>query len=133
MVIVLKNLGVGRWVQIVDSGALPGKQIQQLNGQTQRLLGKQSLAEYTGLQLDVLAKQANDKLGRGEDAVAKKWIDYEPRREDGEGTVEGEERGKRATVRFNSRTNRSNRDSETSSRRRFRGRSDMGKTTTKAA
>ena len=61
LVIVLKKFGVGRWVQIVDSGALPGKQIQQLNGQTQRLLGKQSLAEYTGLQLDVLAvKQAND-------------------------------------------------------------------------
>jgi hypothetical protein len=28
----------------VDSGVLPGKLIQQLNGQTQRLLGQQSLA-----------------------------------------------------------------------------------------
>jgi len=70
----LKKFGVGRWVQIVDSGALPGKQIQQLNGQTQRLLGKQSLAEYTGLNLDVLAvKQANDAL-TGEDVVRKNGL-----------------------------------------------------------
>ena len=74
MVIVLKKFGVGKWVQIVDSGALPGKQIQQLNGQTQRLLGKQSLAEYTGLQLDVFAvKQANDQLV-GETVVRKNGL-----------------------------------------------------------
>ena len=36
--------GVGRWVQMLDTGLLPGKLIQQLNGQTQRLLGQQSLA-----------------------------------------------------------------------------------------
>ena len=36
--------GVGRWVQILDTGMLPGKLIQQLNGQTQRLIGQQSLA-----------------------------------------------------------------------------------------
>lgn len=40
----LMKHGVGRWVQILDSGLLPGKLIQQLNGQTQRLLGQQSLA-----------------------------------------------------------------------------------------
>ena len=63
LVIVLKKFGVGRWVQIVDSGALPGKQIQQLNGQTQRLLGKQSLAEYTGLRLDIdRIRMDNDAL-----------------------------------------------------------------------
>jgi hypothetical protein len=45
--------GVGRWVQILDSGLLPGKLIQQLNGQTQRLLGQQSLAAYTGLRVDI--------------------------------------------------------------------------------
>lgn len=38
------KFGVGKWVQIVNSGILPGKLIQQLNGQTQRLLGQQSLA-----------------------------------------------------------------------------------------
>lgn len=36
--------GVGRWMQILDSGLLPGKLIQQLSGQTQRLMGQQSLA-----------------------------------------------------------------------------------------
>ena len=59
----LKKFGIGKWVQIVDSGVLPGKQIQQLNGQTQRLLGKQSLAEYSGLKLDVDRIRAdNDAL-----------------------------------------------------------------------
>ena len=36
--------GIGRWMQIIDSGLLPGKLIQQLSGQTQRLVGQQSLA-----------------------------------------------------------------------------------------
>lgn len=40
-------------MQILDTGLLPGKLIQQLNGQTQRLLGQQSLAAYTGLRVDV--------------------------------------------------------------------------------
>lgn len=62
----LKKFGIGRWVQIVDSGVLPGKQIQQLNGQTQRLLGKQSLAEYSGLRLDVdRIRMDNDALVEG--------------------------------------------------------------------
>lgn len=38
------KFGVGQWVQILSTGLLPGKLIQQLNGQTQRLLGQQSLA-----------------------------------------------------------------------------------------
>jgi len=49
----LNKFGIGRWVQILDTGLLPGKLIQQLNGQTQRLLGQQSLAAYTGLQVDI--------------------------------------------------------------------------------
>ncbi|KAK4529994.1 hypothetical protein CCYA_CCYA03G0851 [Cyanidiococcus yangmingshanensis] len=44
--------GVGRWSQIVQSGHLVGKTISQLNLQTQKLLGQQSLAEFTGLQID---------------------------------------------------------------------------------
>ena len=39
--------GVGRWMQIIDSGLLSGKLIQQLSGQTQRLVGQQSLAGAT--------------------------------------------------------------------------------------
>lgn len=51
--IALMALGVGRWVQILDTGLLPGKMIQQLNCQTQRLLGQQSLAAFTGLSVDI--------------------------------------------------------------------------------
>ena len=59
----LMKQGIGRWVQILETGLLPGKLIQQLNGQTQRLLGQQSLAAYTGLQVDIDAIRAdNDKL-----------------------------------------------------------------------
>lgn len=42
--LALEKFGIGKWVQISQSGVLPGKLIQQLNGQTQRLLGQQSLA-----------------------------------------------------------------------------------------
>ncbi|KAK9833512.1 hypothetical protein WJX84_010561 [Apatococcus fuscideae] len=49
----LIRYGIGRWVQILETRLLPGKLIQQLNGQTQRLLGQQSLAAYTGLQVDI--------------------------------------------------------------------------------
>ncbi|KAL0037870.1 hypothetical protein WJX79_003094 [Trebouxia sp. C0005] len=59
----LMKYGVGRWVQILDTGLLPGKLIQQLNGQTQRLIGQQSLAAYTGLQVDIDRIRA-DNAGR---------------------------------------------------------------------
>ena len=52
--LALGKFGVGRWVQIVDSGVLPGKLIQQLNGQTQRLLGQQSLAGVRHARRDAL-------------------------------------------------------------------------------
>ena len=48
----LMAYGVGRWSQIAQSGHLPGKTISQLNLQTQRVLGQQSLAEFTGLRVD---------------------------------------------------------------------------------
>ena len=49
-------------MQILDTGLLPGKLIQQLNGQTQRLLGQQSLAAYTGLCVDLdRIRKDNDK------------------------------------------------------------------------
>ena len=40
----LMRYGVGQWQAIQGAGLLPGKLIQQLYGQTQRLLGQQSLA-----------------------------------------------------------------------------------------
>ena len=49
----LVKFGVGRWQEILQSGVLPGKTIQQMNCQTQRLLGQQSLAAYTGLRVDI--------------------------------------------------------------------------------
>ena len=49
----LAKFGVGRWQEILQSGVLPGKTIQQMNCQTQRLLGQQSLAAYTGLRVDI--------------------------------------------------------------------------------
>lgn len=53
--------GIGRWVQILETGLLPGKLIQQLNGQTQRLLGQQSLAAYTGLRVDIDRVRADNE------------------------------------------------------------------------
>ncbi|EEH59001.1 uncharacterized protein MICPUCDRAFT_38841 [Micromonas pusilla CCMP1545] len=67
----LMKFGIGRWVQIVDSGILPGKQIQQLNGQTQRLLGQQSLAEYTGMHLDVDRVRADNNAKQGPEIYRK--------------------------------------------------------------
>jgi hypothetical protein len=49
----LMRFGVGQWLQILNTGLLPGKLIQQLNGQTQRLLGQQSLAACSGLKVDI--------------------------------------------------------------------------------
>ena len=55
------SVGVGKWVQILDLGLLSGKMIQQLNGQTQRLLGQQSLAAYTGLKVDIDRVRADNE------------------------------------------------------------------------
>ena len=74
--VCLKKFGVGRWVSIVDSGVLPGKQIQQLNGQTQRLLGQQSLAEYSGMCVDVDRIRADNdakQAGSGPTQVIPTW------------------------------------------------------------
>ena len=57
----LMAVGVGKWVQILDLGLLSGKMIQQLNGQTQRLLGQQSLAAYTGLRVDIDRVRADNE------------------------------------------------------------------------
>lgn len=70
----LKKFGVGKWVQIVDSGVLPGKQIQQLNGQTQRLLGQQSLAEYSGMCVDIDAIRADNNAKQGPEIYRKSGL-----------------------------------------------------------
>ena len=70
----LMKLGIGRWQQIVDSGVLPGKQIQQLNGQTQRLLGQQSLAEFTNMKVDVDAIRAANLAKTGTEVYRKNGL-----------------------------------------------------------
>ena len=61
-------------MQIVDSGVLPGKQIQQLNGQTQRLLGQQSLAEFTRLKVDVDRIRADNNAKQGPEIYRKNGL-----------------------------------------------------------
>ncbi len=51
--IALMKFGVGKWKRITNSNCLPGKTIAQMNLQTQRLLGQQSLAEFMGLHVDL--------------------------------------------------------------------------------
>eukprot|EP00775_Hariotina_reticulata_P010199 gene10199-10360_t len=51
--VCLMKFGIGQWIQIQSTGLLPGKLIQQLSGATQRLLGQQSLAAFSGLKVDV--------------------------------------------------------------------------------
>eukprot|EP01121_Diplochlamys_sp_Union-15-3_P020402 TRINITY_DN7953_c0_g1_i2.p1 TRINITY_DN7953_c0_g1~~TRINITY_DN7953_c0_g1_i2.p1 ORF type:complete len:220 (-),score=43.91 TRINITY_DN7953_c0_g1_i2:73-732(-) len=48
----LMKFGVGAWTKIVKSGCLPGKTPAQLNLQTQRILGQQSIGEFMGIHLD---------------------------------------------------------------------------------
>ena len=47
--IALMKFGIGKWKAIKNHGCLPTKTISQMNLQTQRLLGQQSLAEFMGL------------------------------------------------------------------------------------
>ena len=51
--VALMKFGIGKWKRIKRSNCLPGKTIAQMNLQTQRLLGQQSLAEFMGLKLNL--------------------------------------------------------------------------------
>jgi len=48
----IMKYGLGAWTQIIKSKVLPGKTAAQLNLQTQRLLGQQSLGGFMGIKLD---------------------------------------------------------------------------------
>jgi len=50
--LAIMKFGVGAWSKIVKSGSLPGKTPAQLNLQTQRMMGQQSLGEFMGIHLD---------------------------------------------------------------------------------
>ncbi|KAJ3072400.1 hypothetical protein HDU98_003682 [Podochytrium sp. JEL0797] len=47
------KFGVGNWRAILDSNCLPGKNPSQMYLQVQRILGQQSISEFTGLHLDI--------------------------------------------------------------------------------
>lgn len=51
--IALIKYGIGRWSRIKEVNCLPGKTIVQMNLQTQRLIGQQSLAEFMGLHVNL--------------------------------------------------------------------------------
>ncbi len=59
--IALTKYGIGKWNQIRESGCLPNKTNSQMNIQTQKLLGQQSLSEFMGLRID-LEKVYQDNL-----------------------------------------------------------------------
>ncbi|KAJ3112415.1 hypothetical protein HK100_002346 [Physocladia obscura] len=65
----LMKFGVGNWRVILDSGCLPGKNPAQMYLQTQRILGQQSISEFTGLHIDCRAIGA---LNRAKLNVARK-------------------------------------------------------------
>lgn len=48
----LIKFGIGNWTKIIESECLLGKTIAQMNLQTQRMLGQQSTAEFSGLHID---------------------------------------------------------------------------------
>ena len=60
--IALMKYGIGKWKRIKKINCLPGKTIAQMNLQTQRLLGQQSLAEFMGLHVDLEKVFQENKL-----------------------------------------------------------------------
>ena len=63
--LALMKYGIGKWKDIQREGCLPSKTISQMNLQTQRLLGQQSLAEFMGLRikLDLVFLENSKKNG----------------------------------------------------------------------
>lgn len=51
--IALMKFGIGKWRKIKRCKCLPGKTVAQMNLQTQRLLGQQSIAEFMGIKVDL--------------------------------------------------------------------------------
>ena len=54
--------GIGSWGKIVESDCLPTKNISQMQIQTCRLIGQQSLAEFKGLHLDLEGVYERNKI-----------------------------------------------------------------------
>eukprot|EP01089_Gocevia_fonbrunei_P000838 TRINITY_DN10823_c0_g1_i1.p1 TRINITY_DN10823_c0_g1~~TRINITY_DN10823_c0_g1_i1.p1 ORF type:complete len:277 (+),score=74.22 TRINITY_DN10823_c0_g1_i1:126-833(+) len=56
---------LGKWAKMMETNCLPGKTRSQLNIQTQRMMGQQSLGEYMGIHLDpvVVFRDNAQKVG----------------------------------------------------------------------
>ncbi|CDW84997.1 UNKNOWN [Stylonychia lemnae] len=63
--IALMKFGIGKWKKIQKSGCLPSKTISQMNLQTQRVLGQQSLAEFMGLHGPEIQRKNNFIINTG--------------------------------------------------------------------
>ncbi|KAJ3352756.1 hypothetical protein HDU83_007704 [Entophlyctis luteolus] len=61
----LTKFGVGNWRAILDANCLPGKSPAQMYVQTQRILGQQSISEFTGLHVDCRAVGAANRAKTG--------------------------------------------------------------------
>ncbi|OLY82912.1 hypothetical protein AYI68_g2961 [Smittium mucronatum] len=61
----LMKFGIGNWTKIIEAEVLVGKTIAQMNLQTQRMLGQQSTAEFSGLFMDpyVIGEINSKKVG----------------------------------------------------------------------
>ncbi|PVU89260.1 hypothetical protein BB561_005467 [Smittium simulii] len=61
----LIKFGIGNWAKIIESECLLGKTIAQMNLQTQRMLGQQSTAEFSGLHIDpfIIGELNSKKVG----------------------------------------------------------------------
>lgn len=60
LILLLQVYGIGNWRAIIESDMLPGKRITQMNGQTQRLVGQQSLAGMARIQLVIQAEPPSE-------------------------------------------------------------------------
>ena len=69
--IALMKFGIGKWKKIQASGCLPSKTISQMNLQTQRLLGQQSLAEFMGLHVNLEHVRADNCTKNGPGVIRK--------------------------------------------------------------
>ncbi|PVU98298.1 hypothetical protein BB559_001692 [Furculomyces boomerangus] len=67
----LIKFGIGNWTKIIESDCLLGKTIAQMNLQTQRMLGQQSTAEFSGLHIDPFVIGQINSLKDGPDIKRK--------------------------------------------------------------
>jgi len=70
------KFGCGNWKAIIESNCLPGKTRSQLNMQTQRMVGQQSIAQFKGIHLDTRAvwKDVQERHRNNPDSLIKNGL-----------------------------------------------------------